>query len=652
MPQRIPDRVPPITPQLAWRVAVLGGFAFVLFGIVFFRLWFLQVLSGEDYVSQARENRVRKIRIEAPRGDIVDRNRVELVTTKIAAVVQMLPNRLPESVRKQADDYRIAVGKAQVALQRAIDTRDAYDRQLKDDGKKSTKTQLKTLDRLKAAARKARPVPVPALPASEQQLALVYRRIADVLQDGITPRVIHRRVIRGIADAPYSNVTIKTDVDRAEFNYMRERAELFPGVVVEKRNLRWFPHNQLAAQLFGTVSEISEEQRGLKKYAGVAAGTRIGQSGLEERWDKYLRGTDGYSRVVVNAFGTRDDQRKTSVKNPVQGQRLRSTAGALLIDDRQRHPSRPRHAVHPLGERPQRHRRRARRIDHDDRLTRVGFLCQPQLERDRPQERYTHLVGEPLPTPFTEVRHRAAGHRIGEGAHILDDSEHRHADPFEHFGALERVAHRHLLRRRHDHRARYRDGLDQRELGVPGARRHVHQEIVELAPVDIPQELLNHLHDDGAAPDGRRIALDQEPDRHEFDAVDFQGPDPAAADDRLLEGSEHAGDVGAVDVRIHQPHSVTLTRQGDGQVGGDGGLPHSALPGAHRDDAAKVRLLAGLLGRDRSSRLGPGPRRRVGGLGRPGGIDHRDLDPILAHAVDCLHGVPRLTNQCGRIFPG
>jgi penicillin-binding protein 2 len=132
-------------------------------------------------------------------------------------------------------------------------------------------------------------------------------------------------VIRGIADAPYSNVTIKTDVDRAEFNYMRERAELFPGVVVEKRNLRWFPHNQLAAQLFGTVSEISEEQRGLKKYAGVAAGTRIGQSGLEERWDKYLRGTDGYSRVVVNAFGTRDDQRKTSVKNPVQGQRLRLT---------------------------------------------------------------------------------------------------------------------------------------------------------------------------------------------------------------------------------------------------------------------------------------------------------------------------------------
>ena len=60
------DRRPAITPQLALRVAVLGGIAFALFAIVFFRLWFLQVLSGEEYVSQARENRVRKVKIEAP----------------------------------------------------------------------------------------------------------------------------------------------------------------------------------------------------------------------------------------------------------------------------------------------------------------------------------------------------------------------------------------------------------------------------------------------------------------------------------------------------------------------------------------------------------------------------------------------------------
>ena len=77
------------------RVAVLGGVAFVLFAIVFFRLWFLQVLSGEDFVSQARENRVRKVRIEAPRGDVVDRNGTVLVKTRVAPVVQIVPARCP-----------------------------------------------------------------------------------------------------------------------------------------------------------------------------------------------------------------------------------------------------------------------------------------------------------------------------------------------------------------------------------------------------------------------------------------------------------------------------------------------------------------------------------------------------------------------------
>ena len=45
MPPGLEERRPAITPQLAVRVAVLGGIAFVAFAIIFFRLWFLQVLT-------------------------------------------------------------------------------------------------------------------------------------------------------------------------------------------------------------------------------------------------------------------------------------------------------------------------------------------------------------------------------------------------------------------------------------------------------------------------------------------------------------------------------------------------------------------------------------------------------------------------------
>ena len=57
------DRRPPITPQLALRVAIIGGVALALFAIIFFRLWYLQVLSGDKYLAEANDNRVREIKV-------------------------------------------------------------------------------------------------------------------------------------------------------------------------------------------------------------------------------------------------------------------------------------------------------------------------------------------------------------------------------------------------------------------------------------------------------------------------------------------------------------------------------------------------------------------------------------------------------------
>ena len=51
------DNRPPITPQLAFRVAVIGGLALIMFAIIFFRLWYLQILSGDKYLADANNNR-------------------------------------------------------------------------------------------------------------------------------------------------------------------------------------------------------------------------------------------------------------------------------------------------------------------------------------------------------------------------------------------------------------------------------------------------------------------------------------------------------------------------------------------------------------------------------------------------------------------
>ena len=79
------------TPQLALRLGILGAVALVAFGILFFRLWALQVLSGPQYLQAALDNQVRSVRLEAQRGEILDRNGNPLVATVPGTAVQLWP---------------------------------------------------------------------------------------------------------------------------------------------------------------------------------------------------------------------------------------------------------------------------------------------------------------------------------------------------------------------------------------------------------------------------------------------------------------------------------------------------------------------------------------------------------------------------------
>src|SRR3989449_10973784 len=87
------------TPQLALRLGILGAVALVVFGILFFRLWALQVLSGPQYLQAALDNQVRSVRVEAQRGEILDRNGHPLVGTVPGTAVQLVPADLPKTWR-------------------------------------------------------------------------------------------------------------------------------------------------------------------------------------------------------------------------------------------------------------------------------------------------------------------------------------------------------------------------------------------------------------------------------------------------------------------------------------------------------------------------------------------------------------------------
>ena len=84
-----------LTPQMALRVAVLGGVVLVVFCALFLRLWALQILSGHQYLRVAQNNQLRTIRVEAPRGVILDRNGRILVDNHAGTAVVLWPADLP-----------------------------------------------------------------------------------------------------------------------------------------------------------------------------------------------------------------------------------------------------------------------------------------------------------------------------------------------------------------------------------------------------------------------------------------------------------------------------------------------------------------------------------------------------------------------------
>ncbi len=239
-----------MSPGLALRIAILGGVALVMFAIVFLRLWYLEVLSGDHYLAQANNNRVREIKIAAPRGKIVDRNGHTLVDNRPAQVVEIAPDKLPKS--------------------------------------QAAKTQL-------------------------------YTRLGRVLH--MTRRDIRTTVRQQLRAVPFSAAIVKTDVSGPVVGYLSEHERSFPGVTVDKLWLRSYPYKQIAAHIFGTVGEVTAEQLKQRRYSGVVPGDRIGQSGIESSYDRFLRGRNGARRVLVDAAG--NPHGTINSVQPVAGHQLR-----------------------------------------------------------------------------------------------------------------------------------------------------------------------------------------------------------------------------------------------------------------------------------------------------------------------------------------
>lgn len=72
---------------------------------------------------------------------------------------------------------------------------------------------------------------------------------------------------------------------------------------LEVDHVRVYPFSEKTAHVLGYVSEISAKELKETKFFGYKLGDKIGRNGIEEAYEKYLKGIDGGEIIEVDAMG-------------------------------------------------------------------------------------------------------------------------------------------------------------------------------------------------------------------------------------------------------------------------------------------------------------------------------------------------------------
>src|SRR5258707_10565433 len=124
------------------------------------------------------------------------------------------------------------------------------------------------------------------------------------LSDGLNldPEILRERFDQVKSQPAFESILIKEDAGATDIAWVDAHQLEYPALRVEQTPQRRYPPNGMLAHVLGYVGEVSPDQ--LKKAdKGFKPGNMIGKDGLEAVYDEYLRGRDGYRKVIVDSRG-------------------------------------------------------------------------------------------------------------------------------------------------------------------------------------------------------------------------------------------------------------------------------------------------------------------------------------------------------------
>ncbi len=236
--------------NLGIRIATIQAIAIILLTVLGVRLYYLQLVKGDYYANKAENQRIRKIRLPAPRGAIFDRSGKLLVDSR--------------------STYNVTLSREAIKDINLSDRVDVY----------------------------------------AEGLAVDKQYLIDRLN--------------WIKKQPeFETMVIKENAVIQDITWVEAHTLEYPELQVQQTPQRRYPLGKTLAHVLGYVGEVSPAQLEKPEYNGFSPGDVIGKGGLEQYYDKVLRGKDGYKKVVVDSRGR--PQQEIETVQPQAGQDLVTT---------------------------------------------------------------------------------------------------------------------------------------------------------------------------------------------------------------------------------------------------------------------------------------------------------------------------------------
>jgi penicillin-binding protein 2 len=287
------------------RLVVVQALVFSLFATLLVRLWYLQVVTGDEYTAQAASQSVREVVVQPQRGLIVDDQGRPLVTNRTSWVV--------------------SVDRGTLAKMPATEQAAVLRRAAKVTGVKVGRIKL---------------------------------RLQTCGDEGSRPKICWN-------GSPIQPVPIAVDVPQPSALRVLEQPEDFPAVLAAQESVRAYPRpfGINLAHVLGYLSPITGDELDASEADGdrsVNGASVVGRAGVEKQYDAWLRGMPGYTSVAVDSMGRvigdaeevpaqGGDTLVTSIDAKVQSVVERQLAGAIARARATRDPVTKRNYVADSG---------------------------------------------------------------------------------------------------------------------------------------------------------------------------------------------------------------------------------------------------------------------------------------------------------------